>query len=455
MAPACGSAWLAPAIQGLRRAIGIALLGVAVGLACWPLNTIDRWQDALVGRLPSFGGSGWFGIPLALALAPIGVLPLLLALQAGVWRRSVGSGLPQLILALERPEERDQQLSAARTAARLALWSLASLALLPIGREGPAAQLGATIAHRLGRGRLSPDLLAAAAGAGLAGAFNTPLVGVIFVAEELTRRFQAQLIWPCLLMAALAAELSDLGGQPLFALGLHTTPELELDQLLWALPIGLASGALGGVMARLLRDTSRLVLPLAQRRPVGTGLVVGAALTLLALISGGFSCGDGETLLRLALARAETLPIDPPALLLAGPGNPEAWARWGLVVGVRLIGPVLSLAAGVPGGLIDPAFSLGGTFGGGLLVILGGPAMLGVLMGMAATLAGATQLPVLSLVFAIRVAGAQQLLPGLLLASLFGAVAGRLLMPVPIYRALEQLNSERTHEEPRDQTQQS
>ena len=81
--------------------------------------------------------------------------------------------------------------------------------------------------------------------------------------------------------------------------------------------------------------------------------------------------------------------------------------------------------------------------------------MLGVLMGMAATLAGATQLPVLSLVFAIRVAGAQQLLPGLLLASLFGAVAGRLLMPVPIYRALEQLNSERTHEEPRDQTQQS
>jgi len=48
----------------------------------------------------------------------------------------------------------------------------------------------------------------------------------------------------------------------------------------------------------------------------------------------------------------------------------------------------------------------------------------------------------MSLAFAVRIAGAQQLLPGLLLASLFGAVAGRWLMPVPVYRALEHLGSQ-------------
>ena len=109
---------------------------------------------------------------------------------------------------------------------------------------------------------------------------------------------------------------------------------------------------------------------------------------------------------------------------------------------MRLMGPVLALAAGIPGGVIDPAFAVGGSFGGGLLHLLGGPSGLGVLLGMAAGLAGATQLPVMSLAFTIRIAGAQQLLPGLLLAALLGAVVGRWLMPLPLYRALEKLVAE-------------
>lgn len=38
--------------------------------------------------------------------------------------------------------------------------------------------------------------------------------------------------------------------------------------------------------------------------------------------------------------------------------------------------------------------------------------------------------------------GSQQLLPGLLLAALLGAVVGRWLMPLPLYRALEELASD-------------
>jgi H+/Cl- antiporter ClcA len=48
----------------------------------------------------------------------------------------------------------------------------------------------------------------------------------------------------------------------------------------------------------------------------------------------------------------------------------------------------------------------------------------------------------MSLAFAIRIAGAQQLLPGLLLAALLGAVVGRWLMPLPLYRALETIAAE-------------
>jgi len=416
----------------LLQGCAMAGVGLAVGLACWPLNAIDRIQDSLISSLPAYGGN-WTGLTVAMALAPIATVPLLLALQAGVLRRSAGSGLPQLLEALQRPERRDQLLAAAPTAGRLALWSAASLALLPIGREGPAAQLGAAVAHGLGRGRLSPELLAAAAGAGLAGAFNTPLMGVIFVAEELSRRFQPNLIWPSLLMAGMAAEVAGLAGQPMFALGIQSTPWPELLQALWALPVGLGAGLLGALMARLLVLGTARILPLARSHPLATGLAVGTALTALTLISGGSSCGDGETLLRQALGTAGILASGEEALGWSGA------ARWGALVMMRLVGPVLALAAGIPGGLIDPAFAVGGSFGGGLIHLLGGSTALGVLLGMAAALAGATQLPVMSLAFAIRIAGAQQLLPGLLLASLLGAVVGRWLMPLSLYRALENL----------------
>jgi H+/Cl- antiporter ClcA len=413
----------------------MAGVGLAVGLACWPLNAIDRLQDSLIGRLPAYSG-GWTGPALLLALAPIATVPVLLVLQAGVLRRSAGSGLPQLMAALQRPEQRNQELAAGTTAGRIALWGAASFALLPIGREGPAAQLGAAVAHGLGRGRLSGELLAAAAGAGLAGAFNTPLMGVIFVAEELSRRFQPKLIWPSLLMAGVAAEVAGVGGQPLFALGIQTTPWAELGQAFWALPVGLGAGLLGALLARLLVIATARILPVARAHPLATGLTVGAALTALTLISGGTSCGDGETLLRHTLS-AEGLE----GITAESQGWPGAM-RWVALVLMRMLGPVLALAAGIPGGVLDPAFAVGGSFGGGLLHLLGGPSELGVVLGMAAGLAGATQLPVVSLVFAIRITGAQGMLPAMLLAALLGAVLGRWLMPLPLYKALERLASE-------------
>ena len=149
-------------------------------------------------------------------------------------------------------------------------------------------------------------------------------------------------------------------------------------------------------------------------------MVLGSGLALLALLSGGRSCGDGEVLLRQW--------IDHPPVSTTG--------SWLVEVALRLVGPVLALAGGIPGGLIDPAYALGGSVGGGLALRLGGETSMGVLLGMASGLAGATQLPLVSLAFTVRIGGAQSMLPGLLVAALCGAAMGRLVMPTPIYRAL-------------------
>ena len=413
----------------MRQLFSLVLLGVLVGLACWPLNLIDHWQDLLLLHMPAFSSAGWTPLARCLALAPLVVMPLLLLLQNGAFSRGKGSGIPQTVASVEDPQRAAELLGTTPTMLRLFLWSLASLALFPLGREGPVVQVGAAVAQALRSrwpglfGVLKPhEVLAVAAGAGLAGGFNTPLMGVVFIAEELLSRFSAPLIWPALLVCGAAAAISRLGGQPMFALGLITNQTGEIEQYLWAIPIGILGGLLGGLMGRLLLLVTAWVAPIAKNRPIVIGLVLGGVLSSLALVSEGASGGDGEALMSTWIQ------------------NEAAWPGRGLsTLVMRLIGPVVALGASVPGGLIDPAFALGAVFGHGFMELVGGPAELGLALGMAATLAGISQLPVMTIAFAIRLAGDQQLGAGLLVAAVVGAMAGRLVLDRPIYHALADL----------------
>ncbi len=415
-------------------------LGLLVGLACWPFNLLDRWQDRWLGLLPSFGGGPWSAATLALAAAPLLVVPLLLFLQRGIWAQGAGSGLPQTMTSIEEPQRADALLTPAATLQRFGLWALASLALLPIGREGPVLQVGAAVAWALRRRfpallpRLaSGNLLLLSAAAGLAGGFNTPLMAVVFAVEEFSTRFSPPTLWPALVACAVAAAFSNLTGQPMFALGRLSTEVPELLQVLWAVPIGLLGGVLGALFGALLLGVTRRSAPLLRRRPLALGLAVGAVLSAFLLLSGGTSGGDGERLMHLLVkASADHAVGVSPWLPASGPLSDLA------LLLMRLLGPVLALGMGIPGGLIDPSFAFGAVLGRFCtgLVGMGG---LGTALGMAAGLAGATQLPVATVLFALRLAADQQLLPGLVVAAVLAAYVSRLLLPQPIYHALRQI----------------
>jgi hypothetical protein len=70
---------------------------------------------------------------------------------------------------------------------------------------------------------------------------------------------------------------------------------------------------------------------------------------------------------------------------------------------------------------------------------LAGDPHLGLALGMAAGLAGATQLPVMTIAFAIRLAGDQQLMVGLVASAVIAAYVGRIVQERPIYHALADL----------------
>lgn len=418
----------------LHFLLQLLLFGLLVGLACWPLNLVDHAQELLLQRLPNFAGGSWTLQSLAIALAPVLVMPALLWLQAGPWARGAGSGIPQTIESLENPERAAALMAPFATVARLCLWSAASLALLPLGREGPVVQLGAAVARGLRQrfprllAKLSTEsLMAIGAGAGLAGGFNSPLMGAVFVMEELTGRFQTAVLWPAVVVCSAAALVSNLAGTPLFTLGMVQSTQPEWQQLLWALPVGVGGGVLGGLFSRILWRSSALLRRRVQQRPLTWGLGLGLALGLIAVASGGWSGGDGEALMAQLLEGRGSLPV---------PGSPLSVVGWLLLVAARLVAPILALAAGIPGGLIDPAFALGALFGSGSLELLGGSSELGLALGMAAALAGATQLPLMTVLFSLRMAGDQQWLFGILLSAVVGAYVGRQIQPEPIYHAL-------------------
>jgi H+/Cl- antiporter ClcA len=410
--------------QPLTALLSLGLAGSVVGALCWPLTLVDRLQDQLLRQLPAFSAAPWSLSRWALALAAVAAMPLILWLQARVWPDGAGSGIPQTLVSLEDAGEANTHLAPAATGQRLLLWLVASLALLPLGREGPVVHLGAALAHGLRRrwpallAQLDRRaLIAVFGGAGIASAFNTPLVGVLFLVEELTRRVDGAVIPAAMVVCAVAAQVNHWGGQPEFGLGVVRLMPTEFNQLALAVPIGLAGGCVGAGFSGLLLRLSATLGPLARRRPLQLGLPLGLIISGLCVLTGGVSGGDGEVLIDRLVAR--------PALSAGGV----------VPLLARVIGPCLALGAGVPGGLIDPVLAIGALVGQAIGQPLHAP-LVGIALGLAAALAGATQLPLMSVVFSLRLLGDQQLLPGVVLAGALGTMIGRLSGSGPVYHAL-------------------
>jgi len=431
----------ASSIGGLiRHGIGLLVVGIAVGLACWPLNMLDRVQTLLFSCLPT-RGEAWTSKGVLIAALPVVAMPVLLLLQRGPWKAGAGSGIPSTMNALDNPALMAEAMAAPGTVQRGVLWSIATAAMFPLGREGPVVQVGAAVARAL-HSRLSrwlPSLnerqmVAIGGGAGLAGGFNTPLLGAVFMLEELTTEYAINTIWPALVIGVAAAGCSNLGGEPLFGLGIINVMTPEPEQLLMAVPIGMAGGIVGGVFSKSLVWATKKLKPFVEVFPVRTGLVLGAGLTFMALSSWGTSTGDGESLLQQLMNEGFSFS-----------GNNQGELQLGLtslwITITRVLGPVLALAPGVPGGLIDPALTFGGLLGYTVCAVLGVSQHLGIALGLAAGLSGATQLPLVSIVFAWRLSGDQQLFAGLILSAVIAAYMGRLIARQPVYHALSTLQS--------------
>lgn len=216
-----------------------------------------------------------------------------------------------------------------------------------LGREGALKQTGAAIASKLSEWFHLPEpqqrlLVACAAGAGMAAAYNVPFGGAIFAVEVLLGTLSLPLMLPALAASFIATGMSYL---LLPARPTYTVPHysLHLADALWACLAGpiLGLGAFVWLRAIILADR---LTPKGWKSAVvtiGVFTALGAAAIFYPDV-----LGNGKGVVQLAY-------LDQLGLGLLLP-----------LFALKMIAAPACLSTGSPGGLFTPTITVGALLGG-------------------------------------------------------------------------------------------
>src|SRR5712691_4461091 len=258
-----------------------------------------------------------------------------------------GSGVPQTKAALYAHGGR---ISLGTVVGKFFCTSATLAGGIPLGREGPAVQVGAGIASVLGRRLgLRPKkvkaLVPAGAAAAVAAAFNTPLAAVLFSLEEVVGDLHAPVLGSVVLASATSWAMLRLllGNDPLFQV-----PQYQLvhpgEFGIYAL-LGVAGGFVSLAFTRLLLWMRARFLRFPRKtiwfQPVAGGLMVGVMGWFVPQLLGVGYKHVGEVLNGRMALRLMVL------LLL-----------------LKLIAVATSYASGNAGGIFGPSLFLGAMLGG-------------------------------------------------------------------------------------------
>ncbi|WP_028215844.1 chloride channel protein [Paraburkholderia oxyphila] len=407
----------------LWRQYGVLWLGaIAVGLVA-----------VFYARLIDWGYNAFLRVQHQHVWLPLIVTPAVAA--AAVWltrtffRGAEGSGIPQVIATLHTKtgDTGTRLLTLRILAGKIAISFLGILGGFTIGREGPTVQVGAALMFNMRRfyprsnALIERKLVLAGAAAGLSAAFNTPLAGIVFAIEELTRSFEARasgvVITSIIIAGVIALGLN--GNYTYFGtiqIGAHFPDLLAVAVIITALVTGIA----GGIFAWLLLNTQRWIPePLRKlhgERPIAFAALCGLAIALIGLVSGGRTFGSGYAEARGLLDGSEHLSVAYPFLKMAS-----------------MVGSYLP---GIPGGIFAPSLSIGAGFGNVLHMLFSNLQLpMLIALAMVGYLAAVTQAPITSFVIVMEMIDGHALVISLMATALIASRISRIFAP-PLYETL-------------------
>lgn len=410
-----GSVWILGPVL-----VGVLAMGLALGS-----ERMSRLNDYMNTTYP---------------YAPLIVMPLGFILLTYLCRRffsgAQGSGIPQTIAATAADAKTDLgQLLSWRIVAGKMLLTLGGLGFgASIGREGPTIQIGASIMHSFfGRGPFQSVearriLILAGGAAGIAAAFNTPLAGIMFAIEELSKKhvFTANSSTLVTIIVSGLISLSVLGSYTYFG---TTSSSLEWDGSISAILLcGLVGGVGGGLFSKMFTlITFRMPQRAAQwikLHPLAFAGACGLGVAVLGVLTHGLVFGAGYQPTRLSLESTVTLP-------------------WYFGV-AKLFATLLSAVSGIAGGIFAPSLSVGAGLGDNIAMLFPHMAAHGaiVLLVMTGYLAGVTRAPVTSFIIAMEMTNNHQMLLPLMAASVVASQVSKFISSEPLYHHLSELYSD-------------
>lgn len=215
------------------------------------------------------------------------------------------------------------------------------------GREGAAIQIGATLAHSIGKKvkieNASKVLLVSGMAAGFAGLFQTPVAAVFFALEVLVAgALEYEALLPAIIAAFVASQVSSSLGLEKFSVELNTVFNVDMLFCVKLAVIGILFGIAGGSFALGLK---RLKVLLNQIFSNPIHKIVVSSIFILAfslLLHNGRYSGLGTNIIQACFEGGDVYPYD--------------WA-------LKIIFTIFTIAAGFQGGEVTPLFSIGAALG--------------------------------------------------------------------------------------------
>ncbi len=395
----------------------------AAGLSVVAFTRLTEWA---IDRFFELQHAGWW--------APLCWTPVCTAAVVWLTRRyapgASGSGIQQVIATLDPSvTEADRSLfvSLKLAVAKFFLTAMGLLGGLSLGREGPSVQIAAGIMLSLRRllparsGISDHGLLVAGGAAGIAAAFNTPLAGVMFAIEELSRtpeqRSSGLLVAAIVLSGLIAVSFN--GNATYFGV-IHGT-EVTRSLIIPAVLVAVVSGLAGGVFARLLvrslggQGQDRFSA-FRRSRPVAFAAACGFAVALIGAVTSGATFGSGYSHTRHMLEGSE-IAAEPYVLF-------------------KFIATWLTTWSGVPAGIFAPSLAIGAALGNDFAQLTHSaqtPTL--IALGMVGFLAAVTQAPMTSFIIVMEMVDGHALVLSLMACALVASALSRTLAR-PLYSEL-------------------
>lgn len=414
--------------QNLLQAVPFWIGSVITGFFAVMYAQVFAWGEHLMNFI--FNWHAW----MIFIIAPIGfVLSWWLVKEFAP--NAKGSGIPQVMAAVELANPKEHRKIKNLLSIKIIFFKILSSVILVIGggavgREGPTIQIAGSVFRKVNEylpewwPKISKkNMIMTGAAAGLAAAFNTPLGGIVFAVEELSKthiNYFKTALFTAVIIAGLTAQ--TLAGSYLY-LGYPKTNNVSLIVMF---PIVLVAGTAGILASQL--SVIMLKLNSWKKEKLKTDKANVIFLIICALIIASIAyfinreiLGSGKEIMERVLFTKD---------------KHEDW----YVPILRMLGTALSFTSGGAGGIFAPALTAGASIGSvisGVIHLTPNETNVVVLAGMVAFLTGITRAPFTSAIIVLEMTDRHSLIFHLMLAGMVSSITSILVSRHSLYDVLK------------------